>query len=79
MILNLTNLSSSKAAVGEQKVKVLILGSGPAGLAAALYAARADLNPVVLAGSDLGGQVSLTYTVEYYPGFPLGVGGTELV
>jgi thioredoxin reductase (NADPH) len=62
-----------------ERVKVLILGSGPAGLSAALYAARADLNPIVLAGMELGGQVSLTYTVENYPGFPDGVGGTQLV
>jgi thioredoxin reductase (NADPH) len=61
-----------------EKVNILILGSGPAGLSAAIYAARADLKPLVLTGLELGGQASLTNTIENYPGFPDGVGGNEL-
>jgi thioredoxin reductase (NADPH) len=59
-------------------VKMLILGSGPAGLSAALYAARANLDTVLLTGMELGGQASLTNTIENYPGFPDAVGGQEL-
>ncbi|MCB2203035.1 thioredoxin-disulfide reductase [bacterium] len=60
------------------KRKLIVLGSGPAGLSAALYAARAHLDPLVLTGMVLHGQASTTDTIENYPGFPEGVGGTEL-
>ena len=62
----------------DNHVKMLILGSGPAGFSAALYAARAELAPVLLTGTQLGGQAALTYTIENYPGFPEGVGGAQL-
>lgn len=62
----------------KQNEKVVIIGAGPAGLAAALYAARAELNPLVLTGMELGGQASLTNTIENYPGFLDGIGGSQL-
>jgi thioredoxin reductase (NADPH) len=72
------SLGATQAGKPAVEQDVIILGTGPAGLAAAIYAARADRKPLVLAGPDLGGQVALTNAVENYPGFPESVGGGDL-
>ncbi len=79
MDLNFENLINENEKKSDEKIEnVIILGAGPAGLSAALYAARAELDPLVFTGMSLGGQASLTHMIENYPGFPEGVGGSAL-
>ncbi len=62
-----------------ERIKCLIIGSGPAGYAAAIYAARADLSPVMYTGMQMGGQLTTTTEVDNYPGYPKGTDGTAMM
>lgn len=62
-----------------EKVRCLIIGSGPAGFTAAIYASRANLSPVLYEGIEPGGQLTTTTQIENFPGYPEGIGGTEMM
>jgi thioredoxin reductase (NADPH) len=79
--LDMSRLQQSKPAESgqdEQTRELIIIGAGPAGLTAGLYAGRAQLRPLILVGQSLGGQAATTSEMENYPGFPEGIGGMAL-
>ena len=62
-----------------EKIKCLIIGSGPAGYTAAIYAARADMKPIMYTGMQMGGQLTTTTEVDNFPGYPEGTDGTAMM
>ena len=75
----MSNTNGHSANGGNPVEDVIIIGSGPAGFTAGLYAARANLSPLLITGNDYGGQVSITYDIENYPGFPVSLSGPDRV